>query len=52
MAIKFLRDYEVQDESGKKYKEGQVVRDLSAASEAHFVTRDVAEQIASRAIKK
>lgn len=48
MPIKFLRDYTVQAPGGKSYKEGQTVKDLSDASELHFVTRGAAAYVEAK----
>lgn len=42
MQIRFLRDYTVQDEAGKTFKQGQVCN-MSEASCVHFVNRGAAE---------
>ncbi|AOY88647.1 hypothetical protein BKP64_10955 [Marinobacter salinus] len=42
MAIRFLRNYTVQDREGVKYVQDEVRDDLSPASEQHFVNRNVA----------
>lgn len=42
MAIKFLKDHEVQDFPPKQYAEGEVIKDLGEASEMHFVRRGLA----------
>ncbi len=42
MAIRFLRDYTVQDRERTTYAKDEVRDDLSPASEDHFVSRNVA----------
>jgi|GEM_PF-3237488 len=52
MAIKFLLPYTVKDAAGTQYKQGQVVKDLPAASELHFIRKGVAiEMVAKKKAK-
>lgn len=41
MKITFIKDYEVKDGTGTKYKAGQTI-DVSEASANHFITRGAA----------
>lgn len=45
MAIKFLKDHEVQSVPLEKFTAGQVVEDRDAASELHFVRRGIAAYV-------
>lgn len=42
MAIRFLRDYTVQDRERTTYAKDEVMDDLSPESQEHFVRRNVA----------
>ena len=52
MKVKFTQDYEVNDGSGKVYKQGDV-EDFVVPSARHFLNRGVAvEYVAPAAVKK
>lgn len=45
--VKFVDDYEVQDENAETFKKGKVYS-MSAASAAHFVSRGRAEYVVAK----
>ena len=45
--VRFLRFYEVQDDSGTSYDEGEVVA-LSEGSALHFTKRGIAENVSQQ----